>query len=84
MYSLRRISPRAFTRQLRMYSSDDASSRPYRQTSGDDSFARREHANEDMYIREHEKEQLRKLQAQIKDHEKSIQDLQEKASKLEN
>lgn len=85
MFALRRFVPRVGARQLRMYSAGDAGSAgSYRGQADADSFTRREQANEDFYVREHEKEQLRKLRAQIEEQQKSLDDLKEKASKLDN
>ncbi|SCU92592.1 LAMI_0E11166g1_1 [Lachancea mirantina] len=47
----------------------------------DDSFVKRERAQEDYYVKQHEKEQLARLREQIKQQQKKIDHLEEK---LEN
>ncbi|CUS23111.1 LAQU0S08e02366g1_1 [Lachancea quebecensis] len=42
----------------------------------DDSFVRRERAQEDYFIRQHEKEQLEKLRQQVKQQQQKIEHLE--------
>lgn len=44
----------------------------------DDSFVKRERAQEDYFIKKHEKEQLEKLRKQVKQQQQKIANLEEK------
>lgn len=77
MLSLRRLPTARLARFTRMYSSDAPQS-----TGNQEGFNKREKANEDYYIRQHEKDQLKKLQEEISKREKEIGELKEKAKNL--
>lgn len=48
----------------------------------EDNFKKRERANEDYYIKQHEKEQLRLLREQLEQNKKKLQQIQEKMDNL--
>ncbi|CCK68731.1 ATPase inhibitor KNAG_0B02890 [Huiozyma naganishii CBS 8797] len=50
--------------------------------SNEDSFTKREKANEDYYIKQHEKEQLRNLRQQLEQNRKQIENLEGQIAEL--
>lgn len=50
--------------------------------SKSDSFKEREAANENMYVKKHEAEQLRKLREQLEKQKKVVEDLSNEIDKL--
>jgi len=81
MLSIRRITAaRPALRNVRFFA-DKPSDGPI-PTGSPDNFGKREKANEDYYIRQHEKEQLEKLHQAIKQRESEIGDLKQQAEKL--
>lgn len=72
-----RIQPIA----VRMYSSEGSigSTRP---DGSSDAFTKRERAQEDFYVKQHEKEQLQHLKESVKQQEKKIENLEEKLENL--
>lgn len=53
-------------------------------SSGSDSFNKREKANEDYYVREHEKQKLQQLREEITRKEKELHELKQDAQDLHN
>lgn len=64
---------------VRLYS--EGSTGAPRTDGSTDAFIKREKAQEDLYIKQHEKEQLAQLREQLKQQQKKIDNLEEK---LEN
>lgn len=77
MFSLRRFPANRVVRCARMYSEGPES------TGNPQGFNKREKANEDYYVRELEKEQLKKLHEEISKREKELGELKEKAKNLD-
>ncbi|ODQ78463.1 hypothetical protein BABINDRAFT_39410 [Babjeviella inositovora NRRL Y-12698] len=82
---LSQISRRALTSNraiaMRMYS-EGATGAP-RGASSDDAFSKREAAQENLYVKQHEKEQLAALRKKLAEQEKTISDIQGKLDDLE-
>ena len=49
---------------------------------GGDSFTKKEKANEDFYIKQHEKEQLRKLKEQLEKHKAELKNMEEQLQNI--
>ncbi|AGO11874.1 AaceriADR109Wp [[Ashbya] aceris (nom. inval.)] len=64
----------------RFYSPEGSTGAP-RGESADDAFVKREKANEDYYIRKHEREQLAQLREQLQKQQKKIDNLEEQLRK---
>ncbi|GMM52829.1 ATPase-binding protein [Starmerella bacillaris] len=81
MLNLRKISPAAKSIRLpaRFYSTENVGPQP---TEPHNNFNRREKASEDWYIRQHERETLKKLQTEINEREAELNELKDKAKKL--
>lgn len=77
MLSIRRFPAARVARFARMYSGEGPQS-----TGNPQGFNKREKANEDLYVRELEKEQLKKLHEEISKREKELGDLKEEAKKF--
>ncbi|CCE94009.1 uncharacterized protein TDEL_0H01500 [Torulaspora delbrueckii] len=48
----------------------------------DNSFTKREKANEDYFVRQHEKEQLQRLRQQLKEHQDKVDTIKNKIESL--
>lgn len=80
MLSLRRYAPRMISR-ARLYTSGDSGS--FRGNASGDSFTKREKAQEDLYVKQLEKETLKKLREELAAREKDIADLKAKVDDFE-
>ncbi|CCF60732.1 hypothetical protein KAFR_0L01240 [Kazachstania africana CBS 2517] len=49
----------------------------------EDSFTKREKMNEDYFIKQHEREQLRNLRQQLKEHKKKLDNLESKINDMQ-
>ncbi|EDO16899.1 hypothetical protein Kpol_1020p5 [Vanderwaltozyma polyspora DSM 70294] len=67
-------------RYIRTYS-EGATGAP-RESATQDSFTKREKANEDYYVKQHEKEQLAALREQLKQQQKKIDQMEDKIGQL--
>ncbi|CDO95588.1 unnamed protein product [Kluyveromyces dobzhanskii CBS 2104] len=83
--STRSILTRASKAQpaaIRMYSSSEGSVGSTRSDGSSDAFTKREKAQEDLYVKQHEKEQLAQLREQLKQQQKKIDNLEEKLDNI--
>lgn len=67
---------------IRFYSDGTGSNGPLGSGGSDNSFAQREKANEDYFVRQHEKEQLQRLRKQLKEHEDKVDTIKSKIESL--
>ncbi|CCE61399.1 hypothetical protein TPHA_0A03220 [Tetrapisispora phaffii CBS 4417] len=75
--SVKNIHPLAY---IRLYT-EGATGAP-RSEGGGDSFTKREKANEDYFIRQHEKEQLAELRNQLQKQQKKLDQIESKIEQL--
>lgn len=71
---------RNLTRGIKLYSTEPLNVN----VSGFDQFNQREKAKENLFIRNHEKEQLNKLREQIKQHKEKIKHLENQINEISN
>ncbi|AMD20094.1 HCL057Wp [Eremothecium sinecaudum] len=65
---------------LRMYSSKPEGG-PDANINSNDAFRKREKAQEDMYVKQHEKEQLKRLREKLQEQQKKIDSLEQQIQK---
>lgn len=66
---------------IRSYA-DSSSNGPIGSGGSDNNFAKREKANEDYFVRQHEKEQLQRLRQQLKQHQDEVDTIKSKIDSL--
>ncbi|GMG22844.1 unnamed protein product [Ambrosiozyma monospora] len=66
---------------LRMYSSSEGATGATRPSSSSDAFTKREKAQEDLYVKKHEADQLAKLKADLEKHKKELEELEKQINK---
>lgn len=49
---------------------------------GEDSFTKKEKAHEDFYVKQHEKEQLRKLKERLQKHKEELKNIEEEIENI--
>lgn len=69
-------------RSYTVNSTMDGSVGSSRGSNNEDSFTKREKANEDIYIKQHEREQLLHLKEQIERHKNELKELENKIDKI--
>lgn len=72
----------SITKRSYTLGSMDGSVGSARGSGNEDSFTKREKANEDMYIKQHEREQLAHLREQIERHKTELKELENKIDKM--
>ncbi|KAB5588910.1 IATP ATPase inhibitor [Ceratobasidium theobromae] len=75
-----RFAARAVSRPTRIVAARATTVRFY----SEDQFGRKEKAHEDQYVRQHEKEQLKRLRAQLAKNEQENAELKKKIEEHEN
>ncbi|CAL9732247.1 ATPase inhibitor, mitochondrial [Monosporozyma unispora] len=70
---------------MRQYSvgSSDGSTGSHRGFGSEDSFTKKEKAQEDFYIKQHEKEQLRKLREQLQKSKAEVKNIEEQIENIQ-
>ncbi|CAL9737730.1 ATPase inhibitor, mitochondrial [Monosporozyma servazzii] len=70
---------------MRQYTvgSSDGSTGSHRGLGSEDSFTKKEKAQENYYIKQHEKEQLLKLKEQLKKHKDEVENIEKQIDHIE-